>query len=249
MTRIVFAGPSLFGVPHDRLAGLVLRAPAACGDLARAVSDGAAAIGLIDGRFETVPSVWHKEILWVLSKGVPVLGAGSMGALRAAEMWPFGMRGIGAVYRLYRSGALTDDDEVAILHGPSEVSARPMTEAMVNIRATLRAARRRGIISEAAESAIARTAKGLFYKDRTWERVFDLCEERADLRAEARGLHARLDEVRRDVKREDALLLLARLRQVEGIPVAQSAVSFPATAFWTAFEDAYLRAGPPASQT
>ena len=38
-------------------------------------------IGIIDGHFGNVPSVWHKEILFALSKGVEVSGAASMGAL------------------------------------------------------------------------------------------------------------------------------------------------------------------------
>lgn len=246
MTRIVFAGPTLHGSPPATFSSLVLRAPAACGDLARAVDEGATAIGLIDGRFETVPSVWHKEILWVLSKGVPVLGASSMGALRAAEMHPFGMRGVGTVYRLYRSGALGDDDEVAVLHGPPEIGAHPLSEAMVNMRATLRTARRRGVISPATEREMSAVAKALFYKERTWQRVFELCGRRAELRTDARALHERLGELKRDVKREDALLLLSRLRAIDTASRAD-AVGFPATVFWQAFEAAHLRGGPPAS--
>ena len=53
------------------------------------------AIGLIDGYFERVPSVSHKEILWAMSQGIVVIGAASMGALRAAELAPFGMLGVG----------------------------------------------------------------------------------------------------------------------------------------------------------
>ena len=53
------------------------------------------AIGIIDGVFLDVASVWHREILWALSQGVHVFGAASMGALRAAELDGFGMRGVG----------------------------------------------------------------------------------------------------------------------------------------------------------
>ena len=104
MTVIVFAGPSIHGVSSQFLDGFTVLPPAACGDLARSVRDGATAIALIDGLFETTASVWHKELLWALSKGVRLFGSSSMGALRAAEMWPFGMLGFGLVYRLYRCG-------------------------------------------------------------------------------------------------------------------------------------------------
>ena len=43
---------------------------------------------IIDGVFQSEPAVRHKEILWALSLGVPVVGAASMGALRAAELFP-----------------------------------------------------------------------------------------------------------------------------------------------------------------
>ena len=48
----------------------------------------AEAIGIIDGYFERVPSVWHKEILWAMAEGIHVFGSASMGALRAAELLP-----------------------------------------------------------------------------------------------------------------------------------------------------------------
>src|SRR4029077_1266006 len=101
---------------------------------------GPALIGVIDGYFERVPTVWHKEILWAMAEGIHVYGAASAGALRAAELAGFGMRGIGRVYEDFRDGVLQDDDEVAVLHGPAEVGYPPVTEAMVNIRATLAAA-------------------------------------------------------------------------------------------------------------
>ena len=118
MTVAVFAGPSIYGVPTEMREGLMILPPAACGDVARAVRDGATTIALIDGLFETTASVWHKELLWALSMGVRVFGSSSIGALRATEMWSFGMQGVGLVYRLYRSRAIIDDDEVALLHGP-----------------------------------------------------------------------------------------------------------------------------------
>ncbi len=78
--KVAFVGPT---VPDAvRLAGntLTIRPPARQGDVLRAVRDGAAAIGLIDGNFEYVAPVWHKEILFALSEGAAVFGAASMGA-------------------------------------------------------------------------------------------------------------------------------------------------------------------------
>ena len=113
------------------------RPPIRQGELYRAALDRPAVIGVIDGYFEVTPTVWHKEILWAMAQGIHVYGAASIGALRAAELDTFGMKGIGRIYEDFRDGVLEDDDEVAVLHGPEELGYPPLTDAMVNIRATL----------------------------------------------------------------------------------------------------------------
>ena len=74
------------------------------------------------------------------SEGVHVYGAASMGALRAAELDAFGMHGVGYVYRAYADGVLEDDDEVAVAHAGAEHGFRALSDAMVDVRATLAAA-------------------------------------------------------------------------------------------------------------
>ncbi len=150
--KILFVGPTLSGLVVDgRLAAhpdIVCRGPAAQGDIARAVVEGATVIGLVDGRYEDVAAPWHKEILWALSNGVTVLGAGSLGALRAAECAAYGMIGLGEICARYMRGELYDDADVAQLHGPEEVDHLPLTEALVNVEATLRRMRREGVIDD-----------------------------------------------------------------------------------------------------
>ena len=79
--KVLFAGPSCANLLGNLRANAAfeLRGPAAYGDVARAVLDGANAIGIVDGRFEHTRSVWHKEILFALSKGV---AGGGMRRLR-----------------------------------------------------------------------------------------------------------------------------------------------------------------------
>ena len=81
-----------------------------------AVSAGATVIGIVDGYFEYVAPVWHKEILYALSSGCTVLGAASMGALRACECAAFGMRGIGRIFEDYREGVRTFLEPTAAHH-------------------------------------------------------------------------------------------------------------------------------------
>ena len=97
MNPVIFAGPTLWKDPVLQAEDLAWRPPAGQGDVYRIAQKRPPAIGLIDGRFETCPAVWHKEILWALTQGIPVYGAASMGALRAAELYPFGMIGVGAI--------------------------------------------------------------------------------------------------------------------------------------------------------
>ena len=138
MSAVVFAGPSLAGTAAPE--GVTLAPPAAAGDLYRAARAGARVIGLVDGVFEDRPTVWHKEILWALDRGARVLGAASVGALRAAECAAFGMEGIGRVFAAVRDGAIEDDSDLAVIHAPGALGWHPLTEARVNVRATLAAA-------------------------------------------------------------------------------------------------------------
>jgi hypothetical protein len=213
MSAIVFAGPSL--PPRSRSAGETMwewRPPVRQGDLYRAALTRPAAIGLIDGYFEIVPTVWHKEILWAMAEGVHVFGAASTGALRAAELDVFGMRGVGRVYQDFRSGGLADEDEVAVLHGPAELGYPPVTEAMVNIRATLAAAAESGILAPQSAADLALLAKGLFYKERTWETVLGLAATRGWPAMLLQEIRTWLPTGRIDQKRADAEAMLAAMR-------------------------------------
>jgi hypothetical protein len=214
MKAIVFVGPTL--PPRLRPASEGLwewLPPVRQGELYRAALERPDAIGIIDGYFEIVPTVWHKEILWAMAEGIHVFGAASMGALRAAELDVFGMRGVGRVYEDFRDGVLQDDDEVAVLHGPEELGYPPVTEAMVNIRPTLAAAVAACVLTADAAGDLQRIAKALFYKERTWDAVLRDADA-AGLPATAlHNLAAWLPTGRVDQKRLDAEVMLAIVRR------------------------------------
>ncbi len=169
--KILFAGPSIAGFREQISSGLTILPPCRQGDIFLAARERPAAIGIIDGYFEGQPSVWHKEILWALSQGVHVIGASSMGALRAAELDVFGMAGLGQIYRWYRDGDIEDDDEVALIHAPEEIGFQPLSVAMVNVRATCETAIAEGTLSPEAAATIIKTAKSVYYKERTWDQL------------------------------------------------------------------------------
>lgn len=211
---IVFLGPTLPVADARRVMEADYRPPVAQGDVLRAVTEQPAAIVIIDGYFANMPSVWHKEILFALHKGIPVLGAASMGALRAAEMYSFGMIGIGAIFDAYRDGRLEDDDEVAIIHGPAEIGYPMLSEAMVNIRRTLSDAFSAGIVTAYQRQQLQRIAKDLPYRERNYGRILREAEEEGLEATELVRFRAWIAAGGRvDQKRLDALALLSHIRE------------------------------------
>jgi hypothetical protein len=211
MTAVIFAGPSFPPSKRPTIAGLEWRPPLRRGDLYLAALDRPSIIGVVDGYFETVPTVWHKEILWAMAHGVHVYGAASIGALRAAELADFGMIGIGLVYREFRSGGLTDDDEVAVLHGPAELDYVPVTEAMVNVRSTVDCALGSGIVEPNVAAVLVSTAKSLFYKDRTYDLILKLAAERGLSSGKLERFADWLSRGKIDQKRIDAQEMLSAI--------------------------------------
>ena len=109
MSTLVYVGPTLPAAEVARLApGVRVLPPAAVGDVLKATRmRGVRRIAIIDGYFERMAAVWHKEILVALERGIAVYGAASMGALRAAELAPFGMIGVGTIAADYARGVDT----------------------------------------------------------------------------------------------------------------------------------------------
>jgi hypothetical protein len=215
---LVFVGPTLPAALLPAIPGLVALPPVAQGDVYRAAQRRPRAIGIIDGYFEGVPSVWHKEILWAMAEGIHVFGSASMGALRAAELCDFGMQGVGRIFEAYRAGTLPpyagpfeDDDEVAVIHGPPETGYVALSEAMVNIRATLAEAEAEGVVEAAMRDGLAALAKGLFYHDRSYDRLLQLAAEAPLPAPQVAALRTWLPGGRIDQKRLDAEAMLAAM--------------------------------------
>lgn len=205
---LVYVGPTL---PADEvraaLPAAMVMPPAAVGDILRAARmRGVRRIAIIDGYFERMAAVWHKEILVALERGIAVYGASSMGALRAAELARFGMIGVGSIYRDYARGALVADDEVAVAHLPAEYGYRVISDALVNIRYGLAQAATAGVIEPALVPRLVELARVRFYRERTWAQLFD------DARAAALDVEPLETWPKPDRKAMDARLLVRRLR-------------------------------------
>jgi hypothetical protein len=224
MSIFVFIGPSITQDDARQELEATYLPPVSEGDIIRlATAEKPRAIGIIDGYFENVPSVWHKEILFAMKRGIHVFGAASMGALRAAELHPFGMEGVGAVFEAYRDGRIEDDDEVAVIHGPAELGYPALSEAMVNIRRTLSDALTAEVIGQSTYERMEELAKALPYKDRSYGNLLSLAREYGLDPQELEAFSFWLPAGRADQKREDAIQLLRTIRhrmKAEGGPKA-----------------------------
>lgn len=219
---IIFVGPTLSAAEVARRApGATVAPPVAVGDVLRLLRRRRRQplrLAIIDGYFERMAAVWHKELLVALEAGVAVWGAASMGALRAAELAPFGMRGVGMIYRAFAAGTLTADDEVAVAHLPGEYGYRPTSDALVNLRDGIA---RAPALSARTRAALIELARARFYRERSWTQLV------ADGRAAglpARQLDALAAWPKPDRKAADARLLLRalardRARRARAAPV------------------------------
>ncbi len=216
MRVTAFAGPSISAEEcRALLPDAVVRPPAEQGDLLHAhIEDRAELLILIDGTFHQNLSVWHNEVCYLLSLGVHIVGASSMGALRAVETERFGTIGVGTIFEWYRDGVLTDDDEVALLHGPPEASFQSLSLPMVNIRASLQAVVAEDrVASETAAVAVA-VAKSLFYPDRCVPQILDGCRESGVEPAGLKAIEDALTNRYIDLKAIDARSALLHVAEV-----------------------------------
>lgn len=208
---VVFLGPSLSRARAEQILKADFRPPAKRGDIYRAAKEGAGIICLIDGVFFQECSVAHKEIIYALEAGAKVLGASSMGALRASEMDIYGMEGVGEIYRAYKSGHLVSDDEVALIFDP--FSWVPRSEPLVNIRFNLDLAWQKGVISASCKDRLFHFAQAQYFPDRTYEHMLS---DAAGLvpEKELQCFREFLVREKRDFKMEDALLALKRVQEI-----------------------------------
>jgi hypothetical protein len=224
---IVYVGPTLPAhLARNGLPGAQIRGPVAVGDVLRVVDDHVAGrervgrIAIIDGYFERMAAVWHKEILLALEAGIEVWGAASMGALRAAELAPFGMRGVGAIYERFATGELVCDDEVAVAHLPAEFEYKPTSVALVDIRDALAEAK----IPDADRVTLVELARARFYRERTWE---NLLADAAAAGVPNKTMDKAVYKFSANAKAHDARLLLGEMKRAQ--PMKTKKITVPRT--------------------
>ncbi|MFE2531635.1 TfuA-like protein [Streptomyces sp. NPDC059371] len=212
MTVHVYAGPTLpVGDVLDTLPEAVVHPPVRHGDLWLLDPRGEDTVLIVDGVLRDAEPVRHKEILDVLGRGTRVMGAAGLGALRAAELDPYGMRGVGHVFSMYRVGALDADDEIAVEHPPCGFPA--LTLALVNLRWALTQAVARQMIPEDRAAPVLHAARQLHYTRRSWAALLHRAERVSPRTGEAARTLRQFTEDHpqlADLQRQDALMALAQ---------------------------------------
>ncbi|NUK27787.1 TfuA-like protein [Streptomyces lunaelactis] len=202
----VFVGPTLpRSEPQLATPGVRVWPPVRHGDLFETtIRDGDTAV-ILDGVYHQAPALRHKEILAVMGRGVRVIGAASIGALRAAELAPFGMLGVGSIYTAYVSGEIDGDDEVAVGQAPdSEFGA--LTWPVVNLRHVLQLAVSAGVLDGERAAALLAGLCAVYYPQRTTAAVRAVCRHQGATEfTEWLAEQREQDEHFGDLKRSDAL--------------------------------------------
>ncbi|HKO89115.1 MAG TPA: TfuA-like protein [Burkholderiales bacterium] len=207
----VFVGPSL---SENVDAFEVTRfPPVRAGDLLDAVAAGYKAIGIVDGALDPAERLTLEELGAVLrTPGVTVFGGGSLGALWAAQLHEYGMRGVGRIFRLLRRRAIQDSDELYVLHAPAELGYRPLTLPLINVRFTLRHMRRTGRISRGEEQALVMYLKEISWFDRDFPRIASAADQVCNSALRTKIVNS-FNGHYRNAKRDDALAVIAALHR------------------------------------
>ena len=98
---------------------------------------------------------------------------------------------------------------MAVLHSPAEMGYLQVSEAMVNIRATLNRAAADGVIDTAAAKRLIAVGRSIFWKQRSYDALLAAAKDAgADVLAR---LRAWLPKHKVNQKREDAIAMLQRI--------------------------------------
>lgn len=214
---IIFLGPSLSREKAKKIFDADYRPPARKGDFLRLAADFDVvemAIGFVDGVFlQDYPPTPIEVYHLARKNGVLLVGAASLGALRAVELEKFGMVGIGKIFQLYKTGKVNADDEVAVTFA-SEGDYQLQSEAMIDIRYNLYLAHKKGVINEKAKSMLVRLAKEIYFPHRKYTYILEEARNRYPmLESEINSFGSYIRSNRKSLKEMDAIRLVKYLKE------------------------------------
>ena len=180
---------------HDDVE-VIYKRPIKRGDIGLAINEHPDIIGIIDG------------VLKAIDEGITVVGASSMGALRASELDTLGMKGIGYVYEQYATGKVTSDDDVAVMLDSETLEQ--LSEPLINMKYTFTKAAKENIITEDEKDELLSIAKSTFYPKRNYAQTLNSSKLDDDTK-DRLVTFIRFCE---DIKKEDAKSLIRHITHV-----------------------------------
>ena len=187
---------------------VIYKRPIKRGDLGLAIKEHPDIIGIIDGVFHQNSAVGHREILKAINERITVIGASSMGALRASELDNLGMKGIGYVYEQYATGKVTFDDDVAVMLDSETLEQ--LSEPLINMEYTFTKAVEEDIITSKQKDDLLAIAKKTFYPKRNYAQTLNTSKLDEDTK-DRLVTFIRFCE---DIKKEDAKSLIRYITHV-----------------------------------
>jgi hypothetical protein len=211
---IVYLGPTLSREEAIKILDADYRDPAKKGDflMLSRDSDEKKYVGFVDGVFlhDYPPSpieVYHLAT----RKNIELIGASSLGALRAVELEKFGMKGIGKIFQMYKNGIINADDEVAVTFVRENNILQ--SEAMIDIRFNLFLAYKKGIITNQTKKRFAKIAKNIYFPFRNYEDIIKLTHQQfPSIYNELESFRSYIQKNRDSLKARDAIKLLKYLK-------------------------------------
>ena len=168
-------------------------------------------VGIIDGVLLSDAAVGHREILQLMQRGTRVIGGGSMGALRAAELDSLGMIGVGRIYEEYSSGRIEGDDEVVLMFDPFTLAA--LSEPLVNLRLNVEEAVKDRVISE-SDAMIIEQLKSTFYPKRSYEMLLAISRKVLQ-QTTMKKFESYIKSKNRNFKRIDAISVIKAVKSAQ----------------------------------
>jgi TfuA protein len=212
---IIFLGPSLSREKAKDILEADYRPPAKKGDLLRLadLTKDITMVGLVDGFFlQDYPPTPIEVYQLATKKNMLLVGAASLGALRAVELEKFGMIGIGKIFELYKTGKIDADDEVAVTFEEGQHTLQ--SEAMIDIRFNLFIAKRKGIIDETTKREITKVAKNVYFPFRNYTDILDLTKQQYPRsNSYIESFRTYITNNRESLKERDAIKLIKYMKQ------------------------------------
>ena len=208
---VVYTGLSISFDEAESILKADYKSPIKRGDLTTLLEneDHIDIIGIIDGLFHQSPAVAHKEILKALNNDITVVGGASMGALRACELYPYGMIGVGQIFEDYKNGIIDSDDDVAV--SLDSQTYQQLSDSWINMKYNFNNACDDNIINRKDVDILLETSKNTYYPKRSFEYVINKSDINSDKKEK---LKEYIKEKNFDIKYEDAKAVLEYIKKI-----------------------------------